>query len=387
MIPVVRASCADYRDAERALRQALDGLGSSEPLAAAGEPVLLKPNLLAPRPADAAVTTHPAVVEAAIRLALDLGARPLVADSPGLHSAARVAQVCGIAEVCRRYEVPLLDLGQGEPATVSGRVYRELVVAREALEARWLWNLAKWKTHTMMGLTLAVKNLYGCVPGKRKVAAHFRSGKDHDQFARLLLDLAHLLRPRLNVLDGVTALDGPGPGRGRPVARHLLLVSADPEALDWVATRLSGFAANDVPTVRRGLKDGTLQPDTVREVGDPAEPLPFDPAPGGPCDWPLPRPLRRLARGIVSPAPRFDPGPLHRVQCVCGGVSARGVAPGHTAGASARAVHPLLLLPGALSNGSGDGRPAALAEVAVAQLGALPARADKGRRSMNQGRC
>lgn len=308
---VARVLCADYGQVEEAFRRALELLaqGAEGPLASRGEPLLLKPNLLAAHAAREAVTTHPAVVDAALGIAADLGARAVVADSPGLGSAQRVARACGVAAVCRRHGVPLLDLGAGDAVEVAGTTYRGILLAREAVEARWLWNLPKWKTHTMMGLTLGVKNLFGCVPGKRKVGAHFRAGKDARLFARHLLDIEALLRPRLTVLDGVVAMEGAGPSRGRPVARGLLLASADAAALDAEATRLSGFAPEDVPTVAESLALGRLDPDRVRVVGDPAEPVRFEPAAGSPCDWPLPRFLKRWVRGAVSPAPRFRAGP------------------------------------------------------------------------------
>lgn len=310
-VGVARVRCEGYAGAADALRRALELLaqGADGPLAARGEPLLLKPNMLAAHPAGEAVTTHPAVVDAALALAADLGARAAVADSPGLGSAQRVGRACGIAEVCRRHGVPLLDLGAGEGVEVSGPTYRGLVLAREAVEARWLWNLPKWKTHTMMGLTLGVKNLFGCVPGKRKVAAHFRAGRDSRAFARHLLDIEAMLRPRLTVLDGVVAMEGAGPSRGRPVRRGLLLASPDAAALDAEATRLSGFDSGDVPTVAESLASGRLDPARVRVVGDPAEPLGFEPAAGSPCDWPLPRFLKRWVRGALSPAPRFTKAP------------------------------------------------------------------------------
>jgi uncharacterized protein (DUF362 family)/NAD-dependent dihydropyrimidine dehydrogenase PreA subunit len=307
LIAVSRVVCTDYRDADAAFRRALELLTRecADPLAGRGEPLLVKPNLLAPHGPDSAVTTHPAVVDAALAAASDLGARAVVADSPGLGSVQRAARVAGIEEVCRRHGVPILDLGQGEGADASARSYRSLRVAREALEAPWLWNLPKWKTHTMMGLTLGVKNLFGCVPGKRKIAAHFRSGADGRAFARQLLALEEVLRPALTVLDGVVAMDGPGPSRGRLVKRGLLLASRDASALDWEAARLSGFDPRDVPTVDLAIREGRLDPEEIRSGGDPAEPMAFEPPPGSPCDWPIPRFLKRLVRGAVSRPPRF----------------------------------------------------------------------------------
>ncbi len=306
MTTVARVTCSRYDEVEAAFRRAVTLLGANGALAGRGEPLLVKPNLLAPASPERHVTTHPSVVDAALAVAADLGARPVVADSPGFLSVRRVARVSGIEAVCRRHGVPLVDLGAGETVEVSGRTYRSLNLAREAVDAEWIWNLPKWKTHTMMGLTLGVKNLFGCVPGRKKIALHFRAGRDAVGFARHLLDIEGVLRPRLTVLDGVFAMEGPGPGRGAGLERGLVLASVESRALDWEATRLSGFGPEDVPTVRLSLREG-LRPEAIEIAGDPAEPLRFDPAPGSPCDWPLPRVFKRIARRVVSPAPRVGP--------------------------------------------------------------------------------
>ena len=47
-----------------------------------GERILLKPNLLAPKSEASAVTTHPLIVEASIKLVREAGAEPVVGDSP-----------------------------------------------------------------------------------------------------------------------------------------------------------------------------------------------------------------------------------------------------------------------------------------------------------------
>jgi ferredoxin len=199
----------------------------------------------------------------------------------------------------------LLDLGLGETAEITGTAFRRLEVARAAVEARWLWNVARWKTHPMMGLTLGVKNLFGCVPGKKKIAAHFRSGRDPDGFARQLLDLCEALAPSLTLLDGVVAMEGPGPSRGQPIRRGLLLASESAPALDWEATRLSGFEPAHVPTVRLSLEERGLEASAIRVLGDAADVLRFQPAPGTPCDWPLPAVVRRVVRRVLSPPPNF----------------------------------------------------------------------------------
>lgn len=306
MSRVACLTCPDYDVVADALTRGLELLGGVERFAARGEPVLVKPNLLAAKLPEAAVTTHPAVVEATLAALCDLGAKPVVADSPGIGSVEKVARATGIGAACARFDVPLLDLGRSELVTPGGKTYHAVELARDAVEAERVWNLPKWKTHTMMAMTLGVKNLYGCVPGKRKVAVHFRAGKDHTGFARLLLDIWRIVNPTLTILDGVTAMEGPGPNRGDPLARGLLLLSDHDPSLDWVATKLSGFDPDDVPTVRESLFQEELLPGEVELLGDDPAPLRFAPAPGSATDFlPLPPPFRRLLRDSLSPAPKF----------------------------------------------------------------------------------
>ena len=92
---VAQVLCDDYRSADGAVAKALELLGGPERFLTPGEPLLVKPNMLAPHKPHLAVTTHPAVVEAALRIALDCGAKPVVADSPGLSGVKKVARVCG----------------------------------------------------------------------------------------------------------------------------------------------------------------------------------------------------------------------------------------------------------------------------------------------------
>lgn len=307
MSTVAQVSCNDYREVHYAVVRALELLGGPEKFLTPGEPLLLKPNMLAPHLPHLAVTTHPTIVEAALKIALDAGAKPVVADSPGLSGVKRVARVCGIEAVCKRLDVPLLDLGDAKVVRVAATTYKNLELAEAAVEAKHIWNLPKWKTHTMMGLTLGVKNLYGCIPGKRKIKGHFRAGKDFDAFSLMILDIWEVLQPSLTILDGVVAMDGPGPSRGSPVERNLIMASADAPALDVVACKLSGFSHRTVPTVKNSIARGLIDPKKIEVVGDEAEVMKFRPAPGSPTDFAvIPKPVRAMLRSTLSPVPKFS---------------------------------------------------------------------------------
>lgn len=236
---VAALECREYDDEEvyGTIRAAVDLLGGIKEFVRPGERILIKPNLLAGKPAEAAVTTHPSVVGAVIRLVKEAGATPVVGDSPGIGSAVKIAEKCGIADACRTYGAELLELKTlVKVENPGGHTFKRLEVAQEALEVDGIINVAKLKTHAQMFLTLGVKNLFGCVPGKRKPQWHLSAGVDNAHFAGMLLDLHNMLSPRLTVMDGIVGMEGNGPGSGTPRPLGYLFASANAVTMDAVIT-------------------------------------------------------------------------------------------------------------------------------------------------------
>ncbi len=251
--------CSDYLEDEvyRTVEKAVDLLGGIDRFAAGGERILLKPNLLTAKPPEAAATTHPAVVKALIRLVKKAGATPVVGDSPGMGSVFRNADKAGILEACRELDCEFVDL----KTTVSvenpgGKIFKRLEVAKEALDVDGIINLPKLKTHAQMLLTLGVKNVFGCVPGKLKPQWHLSAGINHSSFAGMLLDLYLFLRPRLTVMDGIVGMEGNGPGSGDPVRLGLILAAKNSIAMDRVIAEIVGARWHDVPLLREAARQG-----------------------------------------------------------------------------------------------------------------------------------
>jgi uncharacterized protein (DUF362 family) len=223
-----------------------------------GERVLIKPNLLKGNPPDDAVTTHPEVVRAAIRLVREAGGEPVVGDSPGIGDLRRVAERAGLIAVLDQEGVALADFDEAVPVKGVGR-FQRIELARAAMEADAIINLPKLKTHGMTTLTGAVKNLFGCIPGKRKVQWHFNTGVDHASFALLLVELARVLRPRLTIMDAVVGMEGNGPGSGDPRAIGVILAGCDPVAVDAVSAVLVGVQPDALPVLKAARAAGVGQ--------------------------------------------------------------------------------------------------------------------------------
>jgi ferredoxin len=135
-------------------------------------------------------------------------------------------------------------------------------------------NLPKLKTHNLTALTVAVKNLFGLVPGALKIGYHSKL-QERARFCHAMLDILTYVKPALNIVDAIVGMEGEGPSGGDPREIGAIIASADALATDVVAAGLVGFDPLDVLTTRvaveRGLTDGRLE--SLELLGDPLETL------------------------------------------------------------------------------------------------------------------
>jgi uncharacterized protein (DUF362 family) len=240
-VSVVKCEHYDADLVEKSLDRAVQLVGGWGRYVKKGARVLVKPNLLSWHSAEDAVTTHPIVVEKILERLLELGAKPSVGDSPAAGSAEQVADKSGILAVCRRHKVPLIELTTPKLRNnPDGMIVKEFPISVKLMEFDTIINVPKLKTHMLTVYTGAVKNLFGCIPGKVKSNFHMHYGK---QFNEMLLDLYLLLRPQLTIMDAVIGMQGFGPSYGEPVHLGMLLAGNDALAVDCAATSIIGITA------------------------------------------------------------------------------------------------------------------------------------------------
>jgi uncharacterized protein (DUF362 family)/NAD-dependent dihydropyrimidine dehydrogenase PreA subunit len=270
-ITVSITRCPDYHPArvQAALKQCLHSLGGMSAFVSPGDRVLLKPNLLIGKPPDSAVCTHPEIVRAVALAVVEAGGRPFLGDSPALGSLSGVLRKSGIMDVIKDLNVRLVPFRTPVQFPVpDGGVHRSLFLAKEAAEFDLIINLPRFKTHGMMTLTLAVKNMFGAVVGTAKPGWHLQTARQ-SRFADMLLDLWRALPPRLNVLDGIIAMEGNGPGSGDPFSLGLLLASTSALALDQVAGEIARVPPEKHPLLHRARvrRIAGSEPEHVRVTG------------------------------------------------------------------------------------------------------------------------
>ena len=255
-VSVITSRTYEPSSLRSALEELLAPLGGMENFVNSGDRVLVKPNLLSPNEPEQAVTTHPQMLAAVLQEILEAGAKPLVADSPGHGSFEKVITKTGLKKVCQEVGVPIVELTDPVEVPGSGSVYQNFSVAKLVTEVDQVVNLAKFKTHSQMVLTLAVKNCFGAVVGNRKMQWHLKAGSDRTLFARMLSELCLTINPDLNILEGIVGMDGDGPSNGRPVDLGLLLAGGDAFDVDLTACEFIDLDVDHYPALQTLLQPG-----------------------------------------------------------------------------------------------------------------------------------
>ena len=284
-----------------------------------GEKVLLKPNLLSARKPDEAVTTHPTVIQAVGEIANRAKCRMSIGDSPPFNGEnpikyAKLCEQTGASAVTKTLNADLVRFEESvvTASSANGRFYRSFEIAQAAIDADVIVNIPKMKTHGLTAFSGAVKNVFGCVPGIRKGIFHAQAAENRETFAQMLVDLFGVIKPAVNVMDAVIAMEGEGPNAGKPRQVGVILASSDAVALDAIACALIGLDPMSVDTTRlaheQGLGCGDIQQIEIR--GEDIESVrvsDFVLSSGG-NDWArIPYPIKRMIKHQLTASPYISP--------------------------------------------------------------------------------
>lgn len=277
MAKVSIVKCTGYGHAEQGVQKALDLIGGIKNFVKPKDKVLLKVNLLGPKPPSAAMTTHPGIVEAVMKILLPIDCEIWVGDSSGGRGLTEKSlRVSGIESVAERYRGKTINFDKAGMYVLKvpeGKILKEVHVAKPVIDADVVISLPKLKTHALTLYTGAIKNMYGTIPGGRKSKIHGITGSNAEQFSEALIDIFSVVPGHLAVMDGIVGMEGLGPSMGRPKESNVILASSDFAALDVVSSTIIGFNPADIPMLRiaeeRGL--GTVDLNKIELVGETIE--------------------------------------------------------------------------------------------------------------------
>jgi len=267
--------CNDYNEENvyKALLKGIDLIGGIDLFVKRGEKILLKVNNLAGSSPDECVTTHPSILDAMFRILDKKGVKISYGDSPGFEKSINALKKSGFFEIGEKYKIKPGDFDSGKSVDFEkGVVCKKFNIANACLDSDGLISLSKMKTHQITGITGAVKNQFGCIYGINKASYHLKLSNP-TKFSEMLIELNLFLKPRLYIMDAISAMEGNGPRGGTPVKMNCLIISSDPVAIDATFARMIDLNPLYVPTIKigksRGL--GTYLEDEIELLGDPIE--------------------------------------------------------------------------------------------------------------------
>jgi len=239
-VSISKCNSYDIKEVQNAVDNCLENLCGISSLIKPDDRVLIKPNILLAKAPEEAITTHPSLIEALIKAVKKVDAIPLVGNSPGglVGNVGRHWEVTGIEDVCNRLDVEILNFEAGGvyKKEINGNQYH---IAKPVLDADFIINVPKIKTHSLTMLTCAIKNMYGTVPGLTKVDYHKKAPKPLD-LAKIVVDLFALTKPGLNIVDGVVGMEGSGAASGDPRKLGMIIASTDAVAVDSLICHILG---------------------------------------------------------------------------------------------------------------------------------------------------
>lgn len=261
-VAVIKA--ASYtQDLADAIRRGVIACG----LQVRGKRVLLKPNLvefdrLAP------INTDVAVVAAAMEVFTQLGAaQVLVGEGPGhRRDTWDIARETGYHQL-ERFAERFVDLNRDDVSAVTGFADEpRIFLPNSALGADLIVSMAKMKTHHWAGATLAMKNLFGLVPGA--VYGWPKNFLHYVGIERSIVELNRIFRRTFAIVDGVVGMEGNGPIQGTAKPAGLLVMGSDLVAVDATCCRLMGLQPERVPYLTEARSLGQMDEQRIEQRGE-----------------------------------------------------------------------------------------------------------------------
>jgi uncharacterized protein (DUF362 family) len=237
-----------------------------------GKRIVLKPNLVEFDPATA-INTHPMIVHAAYETFRKLGAAEVrIAEGPGHRRATLdLADAAGYFDTVPHFEDSFTDLNLD---SVAKRVIpqpvsqlKSLYLPHTVLDCDLLVSIPKMKTHHWAGATLAMKNLFGLVPGGvygwPKNVLHWAG------IPQTIVDLHHLFPRQFAIVDGIVGMEGNGPIQGNPKHAGVLVAGSDVAAVDATCCRIMGIDPTKIEYLKIARGAANLLETSFRQIGEP----------------------------------------------------------------------------------------------------------------------
>ena len=310
-------SVVQNESVEHAVQKAISFIGGIGSVVSPGASIVIKPNLVTAMPAEAGMTTDPLVVQAVIELCMSMNPSSIsIAEGSASVDTDMAFEKAGYSELSSKYGIKLIDLN-GSPTTTTkvheGRGLQTLEIPNVILESDVLINIPKLKLYRRATwASLAIKNLVGAVsdrgwftdepvskfsleltpelwsPDGKWYLPHYKryfnpkgeKERIHSKLSESIVDLATVVKPSLNVIDGMMLCRDPDITHYDPELLQLntVLASTDYMAIDCIGLQIAGRSPLDIPYLKCAVERGIGESDynQIEVVGSPLDQIAKD---------------------------------------------------------------------------------------------------------------
>jgi len=256
-----------YKDSiSEALKEGLDHIGGFGSLES---PVLVKPNICTISDGTGYSVTRVETVRALIELLLEIDEKlsiKIIESDSQSKFAEESFQKFGYNKLCQDmqgsgFDVTTVDLSKAPMKELNflGEYFENPELPEILLDAGYFISVAIPKTHYLSFVTGVLKNLFGVLPRKDQ-------GFYHSKINEVIVDLARIIRPNLNIVDARVGVEGWNGPKTRKLGAFI--VGHGAVSVDATMTRIMGFKPQQV----RHIMDtydydlGTVDPSVLGET-------------------------------------------------------------------------------------------------------------------------
>jgi uncharacterized protein (DUF362 family) len=224
--------------------EALDALGFS----VRGKRVYIKPNLTGGQPSKKGMTVDIGLVRAVLERLHDC---PQITIGESCSDTMQAFDELGYRQLVKEFpNVQLEDIRSAKMVWKPiPKPYhtREMPFNTSVFEHDYVINIAKMKTHSLAGVTLCLKNIFGFIPTRKQKLMY------HPFICKALLDMNQVVQSHFCMVDGVWGNEF-DEVQSTPISTNVVLAGENILAVDMIAASVMGINLNENETYRMALE-------------------------------------------------------------------------------------------------------------------------------------
>lgn len=204
------------------------------------------------------VTTSPVLVDALLSVLKTRTKNISICESDGGNHSYKAEETFkghNLYNICNKHDVNLVNLSKLPSRIVNERINNKQVsipLPAPFLEKDVVFiTVPVLKTHCMTGISVGMKNQWGCIPDTMRLL-------HHHVINEALVLINRLLDPKIVLIDALYAQDGNGPLLGEAIKMDTIIATNGIAASEPFACKLMGVDLQNIDHLALAKKEGML---------------------------------------------------------------------------------------------------------------------------------